>query len=551
MAMAGIIGASTNNSSGIVGIAPNVSILPISVNFNIVNRIYLGMAVMYAANVGADVISNSWSGDQVHATRDEAFEYALDKGCILVQSMGNYSSTVPRYPYKLYPQVITVGNINSDGIRENSSNYGEHLDIVAPGTSIRTLNSTSGYQYSTGTSPACPHVAATAALMLSINPDLTRQDVTDIIERTARKLPAYTFSTTSQRLNGTWNNEVGYGLINSLDAITMAHHYKDDSYLDLIEFDYTGNQVEMALKANEDIAIIWDWDTKDITFIHTDSALDTTLTHTYNSSGSRHIKISELIAPGEAPDTTSTALIEFDLKTGNLASNIDIKSINSSLEYLRIIGGANFSGSTIRITDLPSLRELYLTQLRYSNIYISYCPSLKYFGTSRHMWYHGNTVAPVHTPYDIITPNVVGGGTVIIPGQWPAIPESNMSPAFLKITECGNILALSLENVGFTSFSFSGLNNLSYVYLSSQDSKIVGAGSSTTSIITKGYHLSSAVSSLPSISSTIFPGKIVIRAVNSTNTGFTPVKISSQYKNTIQNYCADNGWNLVWDSGIE
>lgn len=148
--MTGIIGATTNNNIGIVGIAPGASLLPISVDFYSASSQGLARAVRYAADNGARVISNSWSSDGVHQARDEAFQYALDKGCILVQSAGNLNSTTPRYPYCLYPDVIVTGNSDSSGNRyvnpnnsASGSNYNTYLDIMAPGTSIRTLNSSS------------------------------------------------------------------------------------------------------------------------------------------------------------------------------------------------------------------------------------------------------------------------------------------------------------------------------------------------------------------------------------------------------------------------
>ena len=73
-----------------------------------------------------------------------------------------------------------------------------------------------------GTSAACPHVAGVAALILSINPTLTQKQVRDIIESTARKVGSYSYATTTGRPNGTWNNEMGYGLIDAYEACKKA-----------------------------------------------------------------------------------------------------------------------------------------------------------------------------------------------------------------------------------------------------------------------------------------------------------------------------------------
>lgn len=557
--MTGIIGATTNNNIGIVGIAPSASILPISVDFSNASSQGLARAIRYAADNGARVISNSWSSDGAHQARDEAFEYALDKGCILVQSSGNLNSTTPRYPYCLYPDVIVTGNSNSSGNRyvnpnkpSSGSNYNEYLDIMAPGTSIVTLSSSSGYLSSTGTSPACAHISAIATLMLSVNPDLTHQEVSDIIESTARKLPAYTFTTTSGRPNGTWNNEVGYGLVNCYDAVMQAYYYNEDNYTSLIEFDHTGQELELSLTVKDDIAVIWDWDSKDITYISASatSPVDTTITHTYSTSGTRHIIIAETVAPGETASSSSSALSEFDLTIDNAAGNFDIKPMNSALKYLRIIGGPNIPSQTLTISNMQALEQLHIVNMKNTRIVISNCTNLKSFGTSRHIWTHSASGGlPIQSiGNSTADPDVViGDGS--LPKKWPDIPETVVSPSLLSISNCPALIVLSLENVGFTNFSFSGLNNLLYVYLSSQASRIVGAGTNSLLSSTFGYYLNSAISTLP-IRNPTMAAKIVIRAVNSSNTGFEPVNIASTYKTSIQEYCSSNYWTLVWDSGI-
>jgi len=83
--------------------------------------------------------------------------------------------------------------------------HGKKIYVVAPGTEIPTtdLLGTSGYDKSdytmnfAGTSAACPHVAAVAALILSVNPNLTGKKVNQIIQSTARKVGTYKYSVTS------------------------------------------------------------------------------------------------------------------------------------------------------------------------------------------------------------------------------------------------------------------------------------------------------------------------------------------------------------------
>jgi hypothetical protein len=70
-----------------------------------------------------------------------------------------------------------------------------------------------------GTSAACPQVAGIAALILSVRPDLTQAQVRQAIESTCKKLSGYSYSNNSSHPNGTWNNQVGHGLVNAYAAL--------------------------------------------------------------------------------------------------------------------------------------------------------------------------------------------------------------------------------------------------------------------------------------------------------------------------------------------
>src|SRR5690606_1276764 len=76
--------------------------------------------------------------------------------------------------------------------------------------------------YNSGTSMATPHVSGVAALILSVNPNLTAKQVQDIIESTAQKIGNYSYTNTAGRTNGDWNEQMGYGLIDAYAAVQMA-----------------------------------------------------------------------------------------------------------------------------------------------------------------------------------------------------------------------------------------------------------------------------------------------------------------------------------------
>ncbi len=204
-AVAGIIAANHNNI-GIKGIAPNIKIVPFRIfecnNYgNTIAKTNkdIGEAINKAwDNFYCDILSNSWGGgspsNYITNAIDNAYNYGRGgKGCIIVFSAGNSYSSVA-YPARL-PNVLAVGAIDKYGIITNYSCYGNELDITAFGgySDIRTTDRMGNTGYANGnyynnfggTSAACPQVSAVAALLLSIKPDLTAEQVYCRLKSTA------------------------------------------------------------------------------------------------------------------------------------------------------------------------------------------------------------------------------------------------------------------------------------------------------------------------------------------------------------------------------
>jgi len=282
-ACAGIAGAVQNNSLGTSGVAPTTQLMSISINLVFADTpLQLASGFNWARTNGADVISNSWGGYAPSTIITDAITDAINlgrggKGCVVVFAAGNENNTTIRYPGSALPDVLVVGAMSPCGQRKSPTScdgegwgscYGTQLDVVAPGVKMATTDrqGSSGYTLTdynlafNGTSSACPVVAGVCALILSANPCLTSQEVRDIIELTSQKVGGYSYTTTAGRPNGTWNNEMGYGLVNAYAAVQMAQQLYSPT-VDLLIKDTPAdsgiepNTVSPYMWASEDIWI--------------------------------------------------------------------------------------------------------------------------------------------------------------------------------------------------------------------------------------------------------------------------------------------------------
>lgn len=168
---AGIIGAQ-HNSLGIAGVSTNVKLMALkflsaSGSGSAEDAI---LAVKYAVDHGAKVLSNSWGGGGASQAMVEAIEYAKSKGVMFVAAAGNeYSNndSNPAYPasYKI-SNVISVAASDINDNKADFSNYGESVHIAAPGKDILSTVR-GGYASYSGTSMACPYVSGALAMLLS------------------------------------------------------------------------------------------------------------------------------------------------------------------------------------------------------------------------------------------------------------------------------------------------------------------------------------------------------------------------------------------------
>jgi len=210
---AGTIAAVGNNGVGVVGVAWHSTVMPLK----FLNHRGLGTAagaiaaIMYAADMGARISSNSWlcgpSLGCFSQAVEDAIAYANAKGMLFVATAGNANNNndlTPTFPCtSTQPNVICVAATDQFDQKAAFSSYGATtVDLGAPGVGILSTAPSNGYRLASGTSMATPHVAGAAALLLSEYPALTVLEVKRAILRNVDPLPALAAITTrGGRLN--------------------------------------------------------------------------------------------------------------------------------------------------------------------------------------------------------------------------------------------------------------------------------------------------------------------------------------------------------------
>ena len=219
-AVAGVIGARTNNSIGVAGVAGGARLMPLRVmgSDGDVTSLRLLNALRYAADNGADIVNTSLNLDPFvsDAAVTAAVQYVYDHNVLHIASAGNNQEDNPLR--QAFTQTLFVGGIDDLGVKAGFSNYGTGIDLVAPSEYIATTVPVSDYAYIepdsfTGTSMSSALVSGMAALIWSANPSLTRDQVARRI--TGSSTPVYLE-------NPEYLNLLGSGAANSNRALNAT-----------------------------------------------------------------------------------------------------------------------------------------------------------------------------------------------------------------------------------------------------------------------------------------------------------------------------------------
>lgn len=267
--VSGIIAAQGNNREGTAGVTWRAQIMPLKVlNDQGDGKVSdVIRAVDYAINNGADIINLSFASLNYSEGLQEAIRRAHEAGVIIVAAAGNEQSGGEGYDIDkkpVYPacydgnfgENMVIGVAATDALDQKArfSSYGSRcVDLAAPGISffstvpagIDPANPNKNYDgYWSGTSMAAPLVAGALALIEQANPELTQQEVVNIL-----------FASTDNisRLNPDYQGELGNGRLNINRAVELAKEELFRRMGRLLVFPVTGNRTPQIAAANGEL----------------------------------------------------------------------------------------------------------------------------------------------------------------------------------------------------------------------------------------------------------------------------------------------------------
>ena len=216
--VAGCAAAVTDNGVGVSSIGFNCRIMPVKAKSDAspgstLTHTFEG--VQYAIRAGADIISMSFGGSGFSLTWQNLIDAGHAQGIVFVGSAGNTGQNEVRYPAS-YRHVINVGATNSDDRKAGYSTYGPTVDVMAPGTNIRSTLALTASSYGTesGTSMSTPIVAGLLGLMKSVRPCLRPEELEIALKLSCDNIDA---------VNGAYLGNIGVGRVNAAAALALLN----------------------------------------------------------------------------------------------------------------------------------------------------------------------------------------------------------------------------------------------------------------------------------------------------------------------------------------
>ena len=168
---------------------------------------------MFAADHGAHVANMSLGGRSSYKVYDDVIRYADSKGTIIVAAAGNSNADTKNFAPANHPLVIAVAATDPNDKKAGFSNWGETVDVAAPGTLILSLRANGGYVVMQGTSMASPHTTGLVSMVIAANLDLAgnREEVLRIVRAAVDEYNSKKY--------------IGTGRINLAKAVQLALEY--------------------------------------------------------------------------------------------------------------------------------------------------------------------------------------------------------------------------------------------------------------------------------------------------------------------------------------
>lgn len=186
---AGIIAGNCDmQENGIMGIAPYIEVVPLKfMNQDGGNTLDAARAIEYAEEMGIRIINCSWSGKEYSKILKETIK---ESAILFICSAGNLGKNIDINP--VYPACYDIGNIITVGGIDNKgnillSNWGQNVDLVAPGVNIFSTYPENSYIFASGTSGAAPFVTGTVALACSLNSELSNMELINLLDMSVEK----------------------------------------------------------------------------------------------------------------------------------------------------------------------------------------------------------------------------------------------------------------------------------------------------------------------------------------------------------------------------
>jgi len=188
----GLVASSYDEKTGAGGVAPNISLMDLRF-LDSGGRFYtsdwkkLANSIEYAVSNGADIINISiYASVTPPDYVRQAMERAESEGILIVGISGNNGSRLGYFG--AWDEVFTIGSVNKSNQVSDFSNYGPEVELVAPGERVLSFKPGGKLATGSGTSFAAPHVAGSAALILSKKPELSLAELKRALRRSARDI---------------------------------------------------------------------------------------------------------------------------------------------------------------------------------------------------------------------------------------------------------------------------------------------------------------------------------------------------------------------------